>query len=97
MRKCPHTIQALASLAVDQANHEKVVGNAAYDAVTAALMSRPRLPERPPEPIDQHKHPGITRSGRFKKPTWLEPQHEAVPQIEWLPRELVEVTDDDYF
>ncbi len=32
--------------------------------------------------VDGETHPGITRSGRAKKPTWLEPEHEAVPQIE---------------
>lgn len=56
---CRRVAEGLASLALDPANPERALSNPVYDALTAALMSRPPLPERSPERVERDTHPGL--------------------------------------
>ncbi len=103
-RKCQRTVQGLASLALDPGDRERVLENPAYDAVTAALMSRPVLPERPPEPRSQQQHPGFDRRGKRKKyEEAMQREMEGPPEFDRVPKwrlprpEDLEVVDDDDF
>ncbi len=102
--ECQRTAQALASLAVDPSDRDRVLENAGFLAVGAALMLQPPLPERPSEPRSQHQHPGLDRYGKRKKYEGaMQREMEGPPEFERGPKwhnprpEDLEIVDDDYF
>lgn len=69
-RRCVAAIRTIPALPYDPHKPEDVDTDAedhAYDGVSAYLMSRPALAERPPKPLVPDQHPGVDRQGRKRR------------------------------